>query len=61
MGIPLVHRLDMQLAGRYEHYSDFGSVAKPKVALAWDLLDGVRLRHATAQPVTRVRLTSARP
>lgn len=49
MGIPLVHRLDMQLAGRYEHYSDFGSVAKPKVALAWDLVDGVRLRGSYSE------------
>jgi outer membrane receptor protein involved in Fe transport len=44
MDIPLVNRIDVQLAGRYEHYSDFGSVAKPKVAAAWDLFDGLRLR-----------------
>ena len=44
MNIPLVRRIDVQLAGRYEHYSDFGSVAKPKIAAAWDLFDGVRLR-----------------
>jgi len=49
MGIPLVHRLDMQLAGRYEHYSDFGSVAKPKIALAWDLVEGVRLRGSYSE------------
>ena len=49
MDIPLVHRLDMQLAGRYEHYSDFGSVAKPKVALAWDLVEGVRLRGSYSE------------
>jgi outer membrane receptor protein involved in Fe transport len=49
MGIPLVHRLDMQLAGRYEHYSDFGSVAKPKVALAWDVVEGVRLRGSYSE------------
>ncbi|MES2056657.1 MAG: TonB-dependent receptor, partial [Pseudomonadota bacterium] len=44
MNIPLVRRFDVQLAGRYEHYSDFGSVAKPKIAAAWDLVDGIRLR-----------------
>ena len=49
MGIPLVRSLDMQLAGRYEHYSDFGSVAKPKVALAWDLVEGVRLRGSYSE------------
>lgn len=49
MGVPLVRGLDMQLAGRYENYSDFGSVAKPKVALAWDVVDGVRLRGSYSE------------
>lgn len=49
MDVPLVHRLDMQLAARYEHYSDFGSVAKPKIALAWDLVDGLRLRGSYSE------------
>lgn len=49
MDVPLVHSLDMQLAGRYERYSDFGSVAKPKVALAWDLVEGFRLRGSYSE------------
>lgn len=49
MHVPLIHRLDVQLAGRYEHYSDFGSVAKPKVAAAWDVVDGVRFRGSWSQ------------
>lgn len=49
MGVPLVDRLDVQLAGRYEHYSDFGSVAKPKIALAWDLVPGLRLRGSYSE------------
>ncbi|QDZ08259.1 TonB-dependent receptor [Sphingomonas panacisoli] len=49
MNVPLIRRLDVQLAGRYEHYSDFGSVAKPKVAAAWDLVDGIRLRGSWSQ------------
>ncbi|MGF7154718.1 TonB-dependent receptor domain-containing protein [Novosphingobium gossypii] len=49
MNIPLVRKLEFQVAGRYEHYSDFGSVAKPKVAAAWDLFDGLRLRGSWAQ------------
>jgi outer membrane receptor protein involved in Fe transport len=44
MNIPLFRRVDVQLAGRVEHYSDFGTVAKPKIAAAWDLFDGFRLR-----------------
>jgi outer membrane receptor protein involved in Fe transport len=44
MNIPLVRAVNLQVAGRYEHYSDFGSVAKPKVAGSWDLFDGFRVR-----------------
>ncbi len=49
MEIPLVRNLEMQLAGRYEDFSDAGDVAKPKVAVAWDLIDGLRLRASWAQ------------
>lgn len=44
MHIPLVRRVDMQLAGREEHYSDFGDVFTPKVAAAWDVVKGLRFR-----------------
>src|SRR3546814_18109042 len=49
MNIPLVRSFELQLAGRYEHYSDFGSIAKPKIAGAWDLFDGWRIRGSWAQ------------
>ncbi|MDY6947754.1 MAG: TonB-dependent receptor [Pseudomonadota bacterium] len=49
MSIPLVRALDFQVAGRYEHYDDFGSVTKPKIAMAWDLVDGVRMRASYSQ------------
>ncbi len=49
MNILLVRRFDVQLAGRVEHYSDFGSVARPKIAAAWDVLDGFRLRGSYSQ------------
>lgn len=49
MNVPLIHRLDLQLAGRFEEYSDFGSVAKPKIAAAWDIIDGLRLRGSWSQ------------
>lgn len=49
MGVPLVRALDMQIAGRAEHYNDFGSVTKPKLALAWELFDGFRLRTSWAK------------
>lgn len=49
MGVPLVRSIELQLAGRAEDYSDVGSVAKPKVALAWDVVDGFRVRGSWAQ------------
>jgi len=49
MNIPFVHSIDMQIAGRFEHYSDFGSVAKPKVAVAWDIIDGLRVRASYSE------------
>lgn len=49
MEVPLVRALDLQVAGRAEHYDDFGSVAKPKVALGWELFDGFSLRTSWAK------------
>ena len=49
MNIPLIDRLEFQLAGRAEHYSDAGSVAKPKIAGAWDIVRGIRLRGSYAE------------
>ncbi len=49
MRLPFVHQLDVQIAGRYEHYSDFGGVSSPKIAIAWDLVEGVRLRGSYSE------------
>ncbi len=49
MEIPLVYNVNVQLAGRYENYSDFGSVAKPKLAVAWDLAPGYRMRGSFSE------------
>jgi len=49
MNIPLVRALDVQIAGRAEHYSDFGNVAKPKIAASWDVFDGLRLRGSYSE------------
>jgi iron complex outermembrane receptor protein len=49
MNFPLINRLDVQLAGRAEHYSDFGNVAKPKAAAALDIVPGLRLRGSWSQ------------
>ncbi|WP_417319932.1 TonB-dependent receptor plug domain-containing protein [Emcibacter sp.] len=38
--------LDMQLAGRFEHYDDVGSIFKPKIAVAWGVAEGLKIRGA---------------
>lgn len=49
MNVPLMRRLDFQAAGRYESYSDVGSVAKPKIAGSWELLQGLKARGSWSQ------------
>jgi outer membrane receptor protein involved in Fe transport len=50
MNIPLVQTFDLQLAARYEHYSDFGgSGIKPRVAAAWTPFNGLMFRGAYSE------------
>jgi iron complex outermembrane recepter protein len=49
MRIPLVQRLDAQLALRYERFSDVGDELKPRAALSWQLRPGLQLRASWAQ------------
>lgn len=49
MDIPLVQQIEIQLAGRYEDYSDIGSVSKPKIAGFWDVSDSLRLRGSWSE------------
>jgi outer membrane receptor protein involved in Fe transport len=37
-------RLELSLAGRYEHYSDFGQTFNPKIGLRWTPLTSIKLR-----------------
>ncbi|WP_151173003.1 TonB-dependent receptor [Pseudoalteromonas ruthenica] len=47
--IPLRDDLELQLAGRHDDYSDFGSTTNPKVALKWAPSDEFSLRGSWAQ------------
>lgn len=47
--LPMIQRLDMQLAARYEDFSDVGDVLKPKVALSWMATDWLQLRASYAE------------
>lgn len=49
MQIPLVHSIDLQIAGRYEHYTSFGDVAKPRVALSYYPISWLQFRGAWSQ------------
>ena len=49
MDLPLIHSIDLQVAGRYEHYSTFGSVAKPRVALSYFPVSWLQFRGAWSQ------------
>lgn len=40
--------LTLQVAGRYEHYSDFGSTVNGKVAARWEFLPGYALRGSVS-------------
>ncbi|CAM3023475.1 TonB-dependent receptor [Pseudoalteromonas distincta] len=47
--IPLADNLELQLAGRYDDYSDFGTTTNPKVALRWAPNDEITVRGSWAQ------------
>lgn len=50
MNIPLIDTFDVQLAARYEEYSDFGgSGIKPRVAAAWVPFEGLKFRGAYSE------------
>jgi outer membrane receptor protein involved in Fe transport len=38
--------LDLSVAGRIEHYDDFGTTTNPKIGLSWQPIDGVALRSS---------------
>lgn len=41
--LPGFHRLDLSVALRSEHYSDFGGTTNPKLGIDWEPVEGVRL------------------
>jgi outer membrane receptor protein involved in Fe transport len=44
VSVPLMERMELQVAGRHEDYSDFGNTTNPKVALRYQPIDQVVLR-----------------
>jgi outer membrane receptor protein involved in Fe transport len=44
LSIPGVRRLELNLSGRVDDYSDFGSTTNPKIGLLWEPVESLRLR-----------------
>jgi iron complex outermembrane recepter protein len=42
--LPGLRRLELSLAGRYDHYSDFGSTSNPKYGLVWSPIEDISIR-----------------
>ena len=49
VNVPIVSGLELQLAGRGDHYSDFGSAFSPKASLRWQPLDVIAVRAAASR------------
>lgn len=49
MEVPLIHSFDIQIAGRFESYTTFGSVAKPRIAASWRPVSWFQVRGAWSQ------------
>jgi len=47
--LPILENLDMQLALRYEDFSDVGSTTVPKVALGWQVFEPLLLRASWSE------------
>lgn len=47
--IVAVHRLDMQLAVRYENFSDIGNITRPKMAVSWYPVEMLQFRGAISK------------
>lgn len=58
MNVPFVRRLDLDVSGRYDKYSDFGSTSNPKVGVNWEVIDALKLRASYAKSFVAPALTS---
>lgn len=61
MGVPLVRALDLDVAVRYDHYSDFGSTTNPKVGATWRVDDALSIRGSWGTSFRAPALTDTNP
>ncbi len=58
MNVPLIQRLTFDLAGRYDEYNDFGETKNPKIAVSWDIVDGIRASGSFGTSFTAPQLVN---
>ena len=56
--LPFVRKLDLSLSTRYDNYSEIGSTSNPRVALGWEVDDGLRLRANYSRSFVAPQLSS---
>ncbi|MEO6340191.1 MAG: TonB-dependent receptor, partial [Caulobacteraceae bacterium] len=61
MAIPGVRRLDLNVAGRFDDYSDFGSTTNPKVGVNWTIVEGFKLRGSYGKSFRAPTLQEVNP
>jgi len=44
MNVPLVNKLEIDVSGRYDDYSDVGDTSNPKFAADWEVIPGLKFR-----------------
>ncbi len=58
MDIPGIRRFELNIAGRIDDYSDFGSTKNPKIAANWEVVEGLKFRANWGKSFVAPALTS---
>ena len=56
--VPLIHKLDVEVSYRYDHFSDFGGTSNPKLAVDWMPLEDLTLRGSWGTSFRAPQLTN---
>ena len=49
LSVPFVKNVEIQLAGRYDHYSDYGNSTTPKIGIKWSPVNQLAVRATYAE------------
>jgi iron complex outermembrane receptor protein len=58
MKVPFVRGLELNISGRYDNYSDFGSTTNPKFAVNWQIAEGLKVRGNVARSFVAPPMTT---